>query len=292
MKKIQVGFLMSYDYKLLKNSIPLVYNEADSIIVALDENLRTWSGEKFEVDESFFLWLKSFDTEKKIRIYRDDFFDSNLNAMENEVKERKMLASQMGIGNWIIQIDSDEYFVNFKKFTEELKLRNNYLNNPEKKQIQIAGYYVNLYKYTDDGILYVSKPRNQKFATNYPGYITGRNTKEQVIYIPNIVIHECLSRSEEEIRTKFTNWGHSHQVNIDEFLDKWRKIDQSNYDEFENLFYLEPEKWKKLNYVEGGSISEISNNLNYRKLMPSKLYILSKNFGQWFKFLLKQNLKT
>lgn len=287
MKEIQVGFLMSYDYKLLKNSIPLVYKDADSITIALDENLRTWSGEKFEVDENFFLWLKSFDTEKKIIIYRGNFFNSNLNAMENEVKERKMLAAKMGIGNWIIQIDSDEYFVNFKNFTEELKLRNKYLNNPEKKQIQIAGYYVNLYKYTDDGILYVSKARNQKFATNYPSYVTGRNTKQQVIYIPNIVIHECLSRSEEEIRTKFTNWGHSHQVNIDEFLDKWRKIDQSNYDKFENLFYLEPEKWKKLNYVEGKSIAEISDNLNYRKLMPSKSYLLSKNFGQWFKSILK-----
>ncbi|MCG9972191.1 hypothetical protein [Christiangramia crocea] len=287
MKEIQVGFLMSYDYELLKSSIPLVYNEADAITIALDENLRTWSGEKFEVDESFFLWLASFDIEKKIKLYRDDFFDSNLSAMENEVKERKMLASKMGTGNWIVQIDSDEYFVDFKKFTDELKLRNKYLNNPEENPIQIAGYYLNLYKYTEEGILFVSKPRNQKFATNYPAYVTGRNTKQQVIYIPNIVIHECLSRSEEEIRIKFTNWGHAHQVNIDQFLDKWRKIDQSNYDKFENFFYLEPEKWKKLSYVKGKTLSEISKNLNYHKLTPSKLYILSKNFGQWFKFLFK-----
>lgn len=290
MKEIKVGFLMSYDYKLLKTSIPLVYKEASSIIVALDENLTTWSGEKFEVDESFFLWLKSFDTENKISIYRDDFFDANLNAMENEVKERKMLASKMKIGNWIIQLDSDEYFVNFKKFTEELKLRNKYLIHPEKNQIQIAGYYINLYKYTDDGVLYVSKPRNQKFATNYPSYVTGRNTKKQVVYIPNLVIHECLSRSEEEIRIKFTNWGHSHQVNIDGFLDKWQKIDKSNYDQFENLFYLEPEKWKKLNFVKGRSINEVSENLDFRKLIPSTPYILSKNFGQWFKFLFKEKL--
>jgi hypothetical protein len=287
MKEIRVGFLMSYDYKLLKNSIPLVYKKADSIMIALDENLRTWSGGNFEIDDSFFLWLKSFDIEKKITIYRDDFFDSNLNAMENEVKERKMLASKMGIGNWLIQIDSDEYFVDFKKFTEELKLRNKYLNNPEKNQIQIAGYYVNLYKYTEDGILYVSKPRNQKFATNYPSYVTGRNTKKQVIYIPSLVIHECLSRSEEEIRTKFTNWGHSHQVDIDKFLNKWRKINQSNYSKFENLFYLKPELWKKLNYVEGKSITEISRNLNYQELMPSRSFLISKNFGQWFKFLYK-----
>jgi len=287
MKEIRVGFLMSYDYKLLKNSIPLVYNEADSITIALDENLKTWSGGNFKIDDSFFHWLKSFDIENKISIYRDDFYDSKLNAMENEVKERKMLALKMEIGNWLIQIDSDEYFVDFKKFTDELKLRNKYLNNPEKNQIQIAGFYVNLYKYTEDGILYVSEPRNQKFVTNYPSYITGRNTKKQVIYIPSLVIHECLSRSEEEIRTKFSNWGHSHQVDIDTFLNKWRNINQSNYDKFENLFYLEPEKWKKLNYVKGKSISEIFRNLNYKELTPSKSYLLSKNFGQWFKFLFR-----
>lgn len=287
MKKIQVGFLMSYDYKLLKNSIPRVYHDADSIVVALDKNLRTWSGGKFEIEDSFFLWLKSIDTENKISIYKEDFYDPELNAMENEVKERKMLASKMGIGNWIIQLDSDEYFVDFKKFTEELRLRNKYLDNPEDNQIQIAGYYINLYKYTDDGILYVSKPRNQKFATNYPDYKTGRNTKQQVIYIPSIVIHECLSRTEAEIRTKFTNWGHSHQVDIEKFLEKWRKVNLSNYNEFEDFFYLEPEIWKKLNYVKGNTINEISENLNYKNLMPSKIFIAGKNFGQWFKFLLQ-----
>lgn len=287
MKKIQVGFLMSYDYKLLKNSIPRVYHDADSIVVALDKNLRTWSGGKFEIEDSFFLWLKSIDTENKISIYKEDFYDPELNAMENEVKERKMLASKMGIGNWIIQLDSDEYFVDFKKFTEELRLRNKYLDNPEDNQIQIAGYYINLYKYTDDGILYVSNPRNQKFATNYPDYKTGRNTKQQVIYIPSIVIHECLSRTEAEIRTKFTNWGHSHQVDIEKFLEKWRKVNLSNYNEFEDFFYLEPEIWKKLNYVKGNTINEISENLNYKNLMPSKIFIAGKNFGQWFKFLLQ-----
>lgn len=287
MKEIRVGFLMSYDYNLLKKSIPLVYKEAYTITIALDENFKTWSGEKFEVDEHFFSWLTSFDTENKIIIYRDNFYDATLNPMQNEVAERKKLAVKMGIGNWLIQIDSDEYFVDFKKFTEELLSRNNYLKNPEKNQIQIAGYYVNLYKYTDDGILYVSKARNQKFATNYPNYVTGRNTKKQVIYVPNIVIHECLSRTEEEIRTKFSNWGHAHQVNIEQFLDKWKKIDKSNFQNFEDLFYLDPKIWKKLSYVKGNCIKDIAQNLNYKELIPSKLYLLSKNFGQWFKFSFK-----
>ena len=36
MGKIQVGFLVSYDYDLLRNAIPLVYDFADSIFLAID----------------------------------------------------------------------------------------------------------------------------------------------------------------------------------------------------------------------------------------------------------------
>jgi len=69
MKKIQVGFLMSYDYELLKKSIPPVYELADTIFLALDHQKRTWSGNHFEVDPSFYEWLEKFDVKKKIVIY-------------------------------------------------------------------------------------------------------------------------------------------------------------------------------------------------------------------------------
>ena len=287
MNKVQVGFLMSYDYKLLKNSIPLVYDHADTIFIALDKEFRTWTGDSFSVEEEFFRWLENFDKDHKIKIYQDDFFDSELDPMQNEVRERKMLASKMGVGNWLVQVDSDEYFINFEEFVRELRSRNKYLKNPERNKIQIAGFYINLYKYTEDGILYVSEVRNQKFATNYPNYVTGRNTKERVVYIPNIVIHECLSRSEEEIRTKFENWGHSHQVNIDGFLKKWKKVNRSNYRNFQNFFYLEPEKWKKLDFVPGENIESISKKLIAKNIEPKPSYLAKKNFGQWFKFLFR-----
>ncbi len=287
MKKIQVGFLMSYDYELLKNSIPRVYPDSDSITIALDKNFRTWTGENFSVDKGFFDWIERFDTENKISIYRDDFYDPGLDPMENEVRERKMLASNMGIGNWLIQIDSDEYFINFKEFTEELKSRNKYLDHPERNKIQIAGYYINLYKYTQNGILYVSEVRNQKFATNYPNYVTGRNTKERVIYVPQLVIHECLSRTEAEIRTKFSNWGHTHQIDIDSFLEKWKAVNQLNYKDYKNFFYLEPEKWRSLDFVEGKTLSDLSKKFSEKKLEPSRFYLFKKNFGQWFKFIFK-----
>ena len=287
MKKIQVGFLMSYDYALLKNSIPCVYEESDSITLALDKNFRTWKGETFDVEDSFFAWIESFDTQKKIRIFKDDFYVPELNPMENEVRERKMLAAQMGQGNWIIQLDSDEYFVDFKRFTDELRSRNHYLNSPSQKKVQVAGFYVNLYKHTTSGVLYVSEVRNQKFATNYPNYVVGRNTRERVIYVSNLVIHECLSRSEEEIKTKLLNWGHSHQVRIDEILEKWKQVDDTNFKNYRDFFYLEPEKWKSLDFIEGKSLDEIRRNLSEKDLKPSSFYLAKKNFGQWFKFLFK-----
>ena len=66
MKKIHVGFLLSYDYDKLKVSIPPVYKEADRIFIAIDENLTTWSGNKFEIKPQFFEWLEKFDIDKKI----------------------------------------------------------------------------------------------------------------------------------------------------------------------------------------------------------------------------------
>ena len=115
MKKIQVGFLFSYDYEKLKISIPLVYDDADAIFIAVDEEYRTWSGEVFKVEDQFFEWLNQYDSQKKITIYRDNFYVPELSAIENDNRERHRLSLKMGIGNWLIQVDSDEYFIDFKK---------------------------------------------------------------------------------------------------------------------------------------------------------------------------------
>lgn len=287
MKKIQVGFLMSYDYHLLKHSIPPVYAASDSIFIALDQNYTTWTGGKFEVDPGFFDWIREIDVDNKIHFYKDNFYDPQLSAMGNEVKERHLLGLKMGIGNWLIQVDCDEYFLNFEKFVDDLRSYDHFLENPEKERVQICAFTINLYKHLEQGILYVDEVRSQKFATNYPDYKTGRNTKQRVIYTKNLLLHECVSRTEEEILKKFNNWGHSTEVDAEKFLVKWRAVNQSNYREYQNFFYLEPEKWKNLNFVPGNSIAEINKNLNTNSMMPSDFYIWKKNFGQWFKFLLK-----
>lgn len=285
MKKIQVGFLMSYDYEMLKKAIPPVYSAADSIFIGLDEKNYTWSGEKIEIDPAFFDWLHKIDVDQKITIYRNNFYVPELTAMKNEVRERKMLALEMGLGNWIIQVDCDEYFLNFEGFVSDLRKYDHLLNDPEDRPVQIAAFLLVLYKYVDGGILYVDKVRRQMMATNYPEYKVGRNTKQRVIYTKNLLLHESVSRSEEEIITKFRNWGHREETNLEKFLEKWRVVNSENFTEYQNFFYLEPEKWKNLNFVKGNSMEEINSNLDYEEFMPSYRYIWKKNFGQWLKFL-------
>jgi len=287
MKKIHIGFLLSYDYELLKKSIPRVYDCADAIFIAVDIELRTWSGQNFTVSDAFFDWLKDFDTKNIITIYRDDFYDSTLSAIENDNRERHMLSLKMGIGNWLIQVDSDEYFLDFKKFVADLKKYDAFLDNPEKDRIQIACYLINMYKYTDNGVLYVNKVTRGLMATNYPDYKIARHTRQRVIYTPNVLWHESLSRDEKAIEFKLRNWGHNVDVNVEEFMNKWKSVNKQNYQSMRNFFYMNPKKWKKLEFVEGSTIDEISKNFDGKKMIPSSLYMFRKNFNQWFKFLFR-----
>lgn len=291
--KIQVGYLVSYDYDLLKNAIPTVYNEADTIFLAIDRQRKTWKGQTIEIKDDFFNWIKDFDTKKKIVIYEDEFYISNLSAMECEIRERKMLAHKMGIGNWLIQLDSDEYFYDFKKFVDFLKNRNDLLIDPENKLVQICGFKINLYKYTDGGVLYVDKLDKFMIATNYPNYKVGRHAKCRSIYSNSVALHDCLSRSREDLIQKIENWGHNDDINRDEFMSKWDSVSISNYKQLRGFFYLDPMHWKKLEFMKGNSLPELLQNFkSTNKINLGQFFLIRKNFGQWFKFLFKKKINA
>ncbi|OAZ04353.1 hypothetical protein [Flavobacterium succinicans] len=289
--KIQTGYLVSYDYELLKTSLPTVYIESDQIFIAIDKNRNTWNGGSFSIDDSFFEWIKAFDVDNKVVIYEDDFYVPELTTMQCEIRERKMLAEKMGIGNWIVQVDCDEYFVDFKKFVANLRRYDSFLIHPEKNPIQVCAFWVMLYKYTANGILYVDKPMNAIFATNFPNYKGGRRIKGRKIYTDSIVLHESLARTEEELRFKLDNWGHNQEIDKG-FLSKWLAVDENNYNDFKDFYYLNPKKSKKLNFFPNKSIPQIKEIIEKEKrLGVSKWYINYENFLQWLKYLLKKTIK-
>ncbi len=286
--KIQVGYLVSYDYELLKNSLPTVYKESDTIFLAIDKNRKTWKGDAIEINPDFFDWIKTFDVDNKIVLFEEEFYVPTLTTMQCEVRERKMLAEKMGIGNWLIQLDSDEYFYDFEKFVGYLKSKNKFLENPQSQIVQICCFKINLYKYVEGGVMYVDKLDKFMVATNYPNYKIGRHGKCRSIYVDSVSLHDCLSRSRSELEQKLDNWGHNEDINKEEFLKKWDSVNVSNYKNIRGFFYLDPMHWKTIEFMKGNSLQELLINFKSSDTIKiSPFFLARKNFGQWFKFLFK-----
>ncbi len=281
---VNVGFLVAYDYELLKESIPRVYNEASKIVLAVDHKQRTWANNIYTIAPSFWEWIKNFDTKNKIEIYKDDFYDSTLTPMENETRERQMLANFMGEGV-TIQLDADEYFVNFEGFVKYIDKHKKKLNNTKK--VQICCFSINIYKYTKNGILTTPETCSFYIGTNSPDYIRGRKNKDQQKwYVPFICIHQSMGRTNEELEFKLKNWGHKDDFDGVDYFKKWQQINESNYESFKNLHPLGSNSWKYLEYYKGTSLNDISKQLqNDKKLSPYFLWI--KNMAQKLKFIFK-----
>jgi len=282
--KINVGFLVAYDYELLKISIPLVYEYADKIVLALDKNYLTWSGNQFSVDDSFFEWVKEIDKNHKITIYRDNFYVPENTSMQNDTRERSLMAKKMGEG-FCIQLDADEFALNFKELKQYL------VNNKHKfnssKSYQICAYWVDVYKKTEKGFLFVKDVSPFYLGTNRPNFYRARKNKnQQKVYIPFLVIHLTWGRSSEDLKFKLNNWSHNTDFDTQKFFDFWVSIDETNYKEHQYFHPLNKKSWKELIFIKGKNISEIIKENNFPYLIPTAKMKL-KNIAQSIKFLFK-----
>jgi hypothetical protein len=261
MIKIKVGFLVSYDYKFLKISLPLIYSYADQIFLAVDIDGKTWSGNELNIDESFWQWISDIDSLNKITVYKDQFYLPELTPMQCDTRERNMLGRKMGDGGWHVQIDSDEYFVDFEGFSTQL--RNYYPTEPVTIQCSVA----TLFKQLPSAYLIIGDSVEKlSFATNNPNYELARtNTSEnEVLNWNDLVVHQSWARSEDEIRQKLSNWSHKHDFNTESLFNLWNAIDEDNYHCLRNFHPLLAEEWPKLMLSEG-SIEKIIEQLRHQK---------------------------
>ncbi len=284
--KINVGFLVAYDYEFLKIAIPLIYKSADKIVLAIDENLNTWSGNFFEINESFFDWLTRFDTDKKIVWFKENFYIPENTAMQNETRERNMLAEFMGEGI-CLQLDADEFMLNFDGLVAYLKQHKKKLLG--KKKVQICGFLTNVFKKLDDGYLFVNEVSPFYLGSNAPDYVRGRkNRDQQKWYIPFQIIHMTWGRDREELKLKIKNWGHNTDFDSDKFLSFWDSINKKNHKSIKGGFHPFSSKyWKELKFVEGKNIPDVIKNKAFPILVSDRKRKL-KNIGQSIKYFFKR----
>jgi len=279
--KIKVGMLVSFDYQYIYNSLPRIYEHADTITLAVDHEYRTWAGIKFEIDDKFWNWIKEIDIKNKITIYKDDFFDASLDALANDSRERNMLAQKMGEGGWIVQIDSDEYFLDFKQFVDFLKSKAQW-TLPGAKPIDIGAFLIPLFKQTEDGFLYIKDSfETVVLATNKPEYQRARRCNHYIRYTPFYLFHQTWARGEEEIWFKLNSWGHMADFNITSYYNLWKATDKNNHKFIKNFHPLYNNLWQELRWSAGNNIAEFI--VNYLKEFPvtvPKKFYLKKRMGQ------------
>ena len=71
-------------------------------------------------------------------------------------------------------------------------------------------------------------------------------------------------------------------------MEKWLAVNENNYSEFKNFYYIEPDRWKKLGYLNSKDFNEIMHIAeNDKNFNISKIFLFFKNFGQWFKHFIK-----
>jgi len=243
MKKKSVISLISYDAAYLPESVSKYYNYVDEIILGVDKNRTTWSGNSFSFDENK-LWadLSAIDGDSKISIIEEDFVKSKI-AIENDNYERNFLKAQC-TNDWIFSIDADEYLVNPKDFFYNYcPLVERYYNKAD-----ICMTWATPYKTIGDATLVIADEDGSPFFGENQGMTTSKDSTftyarwtdksaagHNRLMSPLVAIHWSLCRDKDALHEKINNIGHSDLVENDPFYQIWDQVTLENYEELHNF---------------------------------------------------------
>lgn len=243
MIKKSVISLISYDAAYLPRSIKRYYSYVDEIVLGLDSDRITWSGNSFSFDENT-LWkeLKAIDVDNKISIIEENFHKSKI-AIENDNYERNFLKQQC-THDWIFSFDADEELLNAKMFFQKFcPLTSKYI-----KDYDLCMNWVTPYKQIDDITLLIANDNNTPFFGENQGVVTHRDSTyvyarwsdksaagKNRIMSPLVALHWSLCRPKEALHEKINNIGHSDLVENDPFYKIWNEVTLDNYTTMKNF---------------------------------------------------------
>lgn len=256
--------LISYDAHYLPESISRYYDYVDEIVLGLDKDRITWSGNSFTFDEAT-LWsqLGAIDGDQKISIIEENFHQSSV-AIENDNYERNFLKAQCN-HDWVISIDADEYLLNAKNFFYEYcPIVEKYTNRAD-----ICMTWAMPYKTIDDSVLIIANEDFSPFFGENQGVMTHRNNTYTYarwtnlsagganrLLSPLVAVHWSLCRSKEDLYQKIHNIGHSDIVEKDPFYQIWNDVTLDNYHQLHNFKTsgLGGAQWPRLHKVNKNEV--------------------------------------
>lgn len=283
MPVIKVGMNVAYDWVLLKRSLPRLYEKADIIVLSIDKYRKSWDGTSYNFDEiDFQKFISSVDVCGKIQIVEDVFSDTRYSTIENDNRQRARMAQALGQGGWHIQVDADEYFIDFSGFVEYLQAL---ITSPtgNEKPINICAYWISLLKRVDEGFLYVkNSPNNYEtnpFATNVPIYLNARRNGHFDHLSPFFVLHETWARGEDELLRKLKSWSHNSDIRKkDSYFKLWKALDKDNCRFIKDFHPIGTGIWESLSFMEQTNIDHLITYLEkFPPRLPSKVHRFIRN---------------
>ena len=266
MKKKSVISLISYDAAYLPESISRYYNYVDEIVLGLDKNRKTWSGNAFSFDENK-LWadLGAIDGDSKISVVEEDFVKSSI-AIENDNYERNFLKAQCN-NDWIFSFDADEWLINSKYFFYEYcPFVERYYN-----KVDICMTWATPYKSIDDTTLVIVNEDGSPFFGENQGIVTSKDSTftyarwtdksaagTNRVSSPLIALHWSLCREKSDLHQKINNIGHSDIVENDPFYQIWDQVTMDNYHELHNFKTsgLGQAQWPRLRAIPASEVED------------------------------------
>ncbi len=226
------------------------------------------------------------DPDQKIVLLEDNYYNADMEPMQNEVLQRNKIADFLGGGGWHVQLDTDEFFLNFKGFVAYIKSLN------AKRPINVSCPWITLYKQDKDGFYYVKPQTFQQIefiqvATRFPKYEYGRRNGNFNVLSEFAILHLSWARSEAEIWEKLNNWGHKNDFDILEYFNKWKDLSPQNYQEYKNFHHINPAIWPQLNFLKAGSIEDLSRIFTEKHSLPISKKDLSTSNSIWYSRLKK-----
>lgn len=286
-----MGFLISYDCQYLFHALPQLYAYADEIILAIDRDRVSWAGTPFDFDETFFTRIGFLDPDKKITVFEDNFYLPNLTPIQNETRERNMISEQMGYGCWKLQVDVDEYFVDFASVHRFLQKHRYLLWKPHFHKVNLRARWITLFKKTPNGYLFIDNGEHFSFATNTTGeFYFGRDlaSKDNREIFTNFeVIHQSWAREPQEIYQKINNWGHKDDFDTKAYFAFWQSVDESNYTQFRNFHPVYPEAWQGLKFVPCKDLADFLKRFETARAKPPVPRLSRRFFWKHFFNMLK-----
>lgn len=243
--------LVSYDYRFLLSTISRYLSHVDEVVLGIDSEGLTWSGEPFAIPGSFFDQLRRLDQRPpKIRLASQPFYSASRSPMENDVAERNALSLEVQEGNWIVSIDADEYLVNPSEFFGFLR------QGETDGDVCVEGQWITVFKDLGGWLLVVAAGPDgllERFpiATLQRGaFRQSRWTEARPVLSPCVALHYSWGRQEEDLRQKLLNWSHSQDFDVRSYFEFWRGINETNYATIRNFHPIWPTMWSRLVLVE------------------------------------------